>query len=96
MQGSKPEWRNGRRDALKMRCLRACGFDSHLRYKKMAVERSTAIFLVKSKLVCVSRCRLIHGIPDPVHPETVSRTGDSWRGSGNDYNFITDPALTRS
>ena len=26
-----PEWRNGRRDGLKIRCLvRACGFDSHL------------------------------------------------------------------
>lgn len=25
-------WRNGRRGALKMRCLVTCGFDSHLKH----------------------------------------------------------------
>lgn len=34
-QRDEPEWRNGRRDGLKNRCLRACGFKSHLRYQSL-------------------------------------------------------------
>jgi hypothetical protein len=56
-QRDEPEWRNGRRDGLKNRCLRACGFKSHLRYQslKQQIEWASARISALARMFFISR-----------------------------------------
>ncbi len=74
----KPEWRNGRRVALKMRYRKVCGFESHLGYGKPPGDRG---FTCLSPTVLFERRGITHADSDDFRHTTGEVHNSCWFGA---------------